>query len=84
MGTVTYKKKALKGLRKMPAEYAHRFREGFKQIAAGNNAGLDIKALQGREGYRLRIGGWRALYEVENETINVLVLDAGPRGDIYK
>jgi mRNA interferase RelE/StbE len=40
--------------------------------------------LQGRGGYRLRIGGYRAIYELEGATLNVLVLDVGARGGIHK
>lgn len=68
----------------MPRNIAIQFRAAFSRIAASDTDGLDIKKLQGREGYRLRIGGYRAIYEIQGKTINVLVLDAGPRGDIYK
>lgn len=84
MGLVAYKKKALKALRRMPKQYADRFVASFNQITNGEVDDLDIKLLQGRDAYRLRIGGYRAIYEVEGEAINVLVLDIGPRGDIYK
>ena len=60
------------------------FRSAFERIADGNTRGLDIKALQGREGFRLRPGDYRAIDEIEGDQINVLVLDAGPRGDIYR
>jgi len=84
MGTVTYTKKAIKGLKKMPRHHADNLRSAFERIAAGDSQGLDIKALQGREGFRLRSGDYRAIYEIDGEQINVLVLDAGPRGNIYK
>ncbi len=84
MGMVAYKKKALKALRRMPKQYADRFVVSFNRIASGEVDDLDIKSLQGRDAYRLRIGGYRAIYEMEDETITVLVLDVGPRGDVYK
>jgi mRNA interferase RelE/StbE len=84
MGAVSYTKQAIKGLRKMPRHHADNFRTALEQVAAGDSQGLDIKALQGRKGYRLRSGDYRAIYEIDGEKINVLVLDAGPRGDIYK
>ena len=84
MGAVTYTKKAIKGLRRMPRHHADNFRSAFEQIAEGDTRGLDIKALQGRQGFRLRSGDYRAIYEIEGEHINVLVLDAGPRGNIYR
>lgn len=46
--------------------------------------GLDVKKLSGREGRRLRIGGYRAIYTIDGEQLIILILDAGPRGGIYK
>lgn len=45
-----------------------------------------IKQLQGklRGKYRLRIGYYRAVYEVDKENNVVIILVIGPRGDIYK
>jgi len=43
----------------------------------------DIKPLAGQQGYnRLRVGGYRALFCVSNNTIFVTNLD--PRGQAYK
>lgn len=44
----------------------------------------NVTKLQGRTGYRLRVGDWRVLYEVQNDQLVVLVLDIGPRGQIYR
>ena len=68
----------------MPRHHADSFRSAFERIVAGDAQGMDIKALQGRQGYRLRFGDYRAIYEIDGEQVNVLVLDAGPRGGIYK
>jgi len=45
---------------------------------------LDIKALQGRDGFRLRVGKWRVIYHKDDNAMTILVVDAGSRGDIYK
>jgi mRNA interferase RelE/StbE len=42
----------------------------------------DIKKLEGRDGYRARIGGYRILFDIENDKIDVLKIS--PRGDAYK
>jgi mRNA interferase RelE/StbE len=43
----------------------------------------DVKPLSGRNGeYRLRVGGWRAIFEYRGNIIFVTELDN--RGDIYK
>lgn len=46
---------------------------------------LDIKKLKGTQKYyRLRIGKIRIIYQVLDDMLIILVLDAGSRGDIYK
>jgi mRNA interferase RelE/StbE len=45
----------------------------------------DIKRLSGRRGeYRLRVGGWRILFERDDEARLIRVIDVRPRGDAYK
>jgi mRNA interferase RelE/StbE len=46
--------------------------------APNNNA----TRLQGRSGYRLRVGDWRVLYELEKQRL--LVLEVLPRGGAYQ
>jgi len=38
--------------------------------------------LQGRGGYRLRVGGLRAIFETDDDTMHVL--DLGHRGSVYR
>lgn len=84
MFKVIYKKKALKALEKMPKKIAVQFFNAFDKLAENNEEGLDVKKLSGREGCRLRIGGYRAIYAQDGEQLIILVLDAGPRGGVYK
>ena len=42
------------------------------------------KKLKGRDAYRLRIGRYRVIYEIEGEKLIVLVVAIGHRGDVYK
>jgi len=81
---VIYKKKALKALKKMPKKIAKEFFDAFDKLAENDDEELDVKKLSGREGWRLRIGGYRAIYKIDGEQLIVLVLAAGPRGGIYK
>ena len=81
---VVYRKQAARMLVNMPKSIAHRFIAAFDTLATGQAKGLDIKKLTGRDGYRLRMGGWRALYRMENDQLIIEVVKIGPRGDIYK
>jgi mRNA interferase RelE/StbE len=69
---------------KMPKRTARQFFDAFEQLARKDQQGLDIARLNGREGYRLQIGGFRAIYTIERNQLLILVLDAGSRGDTYK
>jgi mRNA interferase RelE/StbE len=42
------------------------------------------KALQGRDGYRVRVGDWRVIYTVDDRAVTVLVVKVGPRGSVYR
>jgi mRNA interferase RelE/StbE len=42
------------------------------------------RKLRGREEWRVRVGDYRAIYEIDDERREVLVLDIGHRRDIYR
>jgi mRNA interferase RelE/StbE len=71
------------GMRKLPANITDQFRTAFEEICDDHDH-WQIKKLAGREGSRLRIGGYRGIYKIEGEQVTVLVLDVGRRGGIYK
>ena len=57
-------------------------KEALQEIGNGDAGRKDIARLHGRPGYRLRQGGFRAIYQ--DVQVGILVLDIGPRGDIYR
>jgi len=44
---------------------------------------FDVKKLQGREGYRSRVGDYRAIYRLNNNELIVEVIAIGHRREIY-
>lgn len=44
----------------------------------------NAKKLQNRPGYRLRIGNWRVIYEIQNDELVILVLKIAQRGEVYR
>lgn len=42
------------------------------------------KKLSGREEYRIRVGDYRVLYEIEDSVLRVLVVKVGHRRDVYE
>jgi mRNA interferase RelE/StbE len=43
----------------------------------------NVTKLQGRDGYRLRIGDWRVIYELDDGRFILLALELDTRGGIY-
>ena len=83
MYQVVTTKSFAKALAKLPLNWQKRIVAKIKEVAvdpyAPNN---NLTKLQGRDGYRLRVGDWRVVYELQDERLVMLVLDVGPRGDI--
>ena len=85
MFEITYTKESVKTLAKMPRQIAARIQSKIEEIAAGPyGAHNNAKKLQGREGYRLRVGVWRVLYELNDGALMVLVVSISPRGGAYR
>lgn len=85
MYEIVFSKEAARALRKMPRNLAQLIREKLNQIAANPYAPHNnVTKLQNRPGYRLRIGDWRVIYDIEDKRLVILVLKIGPRGEIYR
>ena len=82
MKTTQYTKQAQKGLAKMPRPQAKKMHQALTEIANGKTREKSITKLHGEDGYRLRRGGYRAIYLVTKNGIKVLRIN--PRGDAYK
>ena len=83
MAEVLYTRRAAKGLRRAPADVSRRIQEAFRRLAEGREPRPDVRRLEGRPGYRLRVGSWRAIFRVREDGV-IEVLDVGPRGSIYR
>ena len=78
---IVYDKPAVRFLRRQSKETQQRIISAIHKLP---DAG-DIKPLSGYENlYRLRVGGFRVIYTIENAVLIVRVLEIGNRGDIYK
>jgi len=82
--TVVTTKSFDKALAKLPANWQKRIVAKINEVAvnpyAPNN---NLTKLQGRDGYRLRVGDWRVIYELHDYRLVMLVLEVGARGGMY-
>ena len=83
MYEVVLSHQARKALKRATHEDRLRFRDAFERLSIDPRSG---KRLHGElEGwFALRVGGMRAIYELNTDTATVVVHDIGSRGDIYK
>ena len=76
-------KSAQKELAKCPLDIYTRIR-GLIQELADNPRPRNSRKLMGRDGWRIRIGGYRVIYEIEDKEKKVIILHIGHRKDIYR
>jgi mRNA interferase RelE/StbE len=72
---------AKKRLERMNEPIKGRIKNALRKLASDPPQG-DVKTLSGKDGYRLRVGGYRILFDVADECI--AVYDISPRGQAYK
>lgn len=83
MYTIRHTAAALKALRKMPRNSADLIRLKVREVATAPATARNVKKLKGRDGYRLRVGDWRVIFNLDNGELVLIVIEIGPRGDIY-
>jgi mRNA interferase RelE/StbE len=84
MYRVVTTKSFVKALARLPLNWQKRIVAKIKEVAADPYApNNNLTKLQGRDSYRLRVGDWRVIYELQDDRLVMLVLDLGPRGGVY-
>jgi len=75
---------ALRDLKNVPVHVRGRIDEHI-QALADNPRPPGVEKLSGSDcSYRIRVGGYRILYEIHEEILQVLVVRIGHRRDVYR
>lgn len=74
---IQYSKQAIKFLKKQDVSTRKRIVAAINLLPAG-----DVKNLQGRKGYRLRVGSFRIIFDIDGNVLLIEKIDN--RGQIYK
>jgi mRNA interferase RelE/StbE len=73
----TYSKRAAKAISKINNPFKQNIKEAIEKLPSG-----DVKKLQGcKNAYRLRVGDYRILFDIDGE---IEITDVLPRGTAYK
>jgi mRNA interferase RelE/StbE len=82
---IIFTKEAQKSLLRLPKNTGLLVRQKLEQLAIDPYApNMNAKKLQNHAGYRLRIGDWRVIYDIQNNELIILVLKIAQRGDVYR
>ena len=81
--SVIVQRRAQKRIARFPEDIQNRIEESL-QALSDEPRPPGSRKLQGREGWRLRVGDYRAIYEIDDEAREVLVVAVGHRRDIYR
>jgi mRNA interferase RelE/StbE len=78
---IVWDKKARSELDKLEIDIARRIILKVKTLSE-NPFSMDVKRLQGRDDFRLRVGDYRVIFSIEGN--NLFVLRVGHRKNIYE
>lgn len=80
---IAYSKQAIKTLRRMSANKARLVRQKITAYAKNPaSQAANVRKLQGRDGYRLRVGDWRVIFDQAGNVLDIL--EIGPSGGVYQ
>ena len=83
MYQVVVSNKAEKVLAKLPNTVYNRMASALRKLAL-NPRPAGCKKLRGRNAWRIRVGDYRAIYEIQDEILQVVVITVGHRRNIYE
>ena len=81
--TITILRRAQKELSDLPKESYVRMRDDIRLLAVEPRPS-GSKRLTGRAGWRIRVGSYRVIYEIDDSNHLITILHVGHRRDVYR
>lgn len=81
--TVTLKKRAVKALEKISNPFYFNIKEAIFGLV-DNPRPFGYQKLKGRDGFRIRVGDYRIIYDIFDDSLVVNIIDIGHRRNIYE
>ena len=81
--TIAILRRAQRELQRLPHQDYERVREAIRALAQ-NPRPPGCLALTGRAGWRIRVGNYRVIYEINDVQHTVTILHVGHRRDVYR
>ncbi len=81
--TVLILRRAQKELARLPGGAYEHVRDAIRALGQNPRPPGCLK-LTGRDGWRIRVGDYRVIYEIDDEQKTVTILHVGHRRDVYR
>jgi len=85
MYKIEYNRIAQRQLRRVHSDKVKLIAKKLEMVAKNPYAKINnVTKLQGRDGYRLRVGDYRISYTINDDILVIEVIEVMPRGGAYK
>ena len=84
MYTLLIKPSAERDLRRLPEAIFRRVNEGLLTLRNNPRPGGTVKLSGNLEGWRLRVGDYRILYQIDDDAKTVTIVRVRHRRDVYR
>ena len=81
--TVSILRRAQRRLAQLPSGDYERVRNAIRNLAQDPRPRGCLR-VTGREGWRIRVGAYRVIYDIDDKQSTIVVLDVGHRRDVYR
>lgn len=82
--SIVYKPSAAKAFRKIHPKQRSRIKNAIEALATSPRPQGSTQLLGGEGEYRIRVGNYRVVYDIEDDELVILVLRVGHRREIYR
>jgi mRNA interferase RelE/StbE len=83
MYKVIVEKAVIKQLQKIPQVYYHKVKTALTNLGKDPRPNGYLK-LEGREGYRIRVGDYGIIYDIKDDQLIILIVSVAHRKDVYE
>ena len=80
---IVIERSAAKNLARITSPHRERITEAIRALSSAPRPS-GAKKLSGRDAWRIRVGEYRVLYEIDDKALTILVVVVGPRQNVYR
>lgn len=84
MYRIEFSRQSVKALRRALAKVSAAIRVALERLAADPQAASNVRRLVDLDAYRLRVGEWRVVYELDRGALVVIVIRIASRAEAYE